>query len=853
MSSTNSSVRRAVFFCNQLAVISGLVAGLGLGSMQGQAAPPASTGAPINIPVYQPRTNTQAPLGSDAGNEANRWRDEYGRADSRLATTLVATTSPTEFQQIVASTTGRPLRIFGADLFLTVPSTFSPVDNIPVTPEYVIGPGDELQLQVWGQVNQSSSYTVDRTGNIYLTSVGPIHVAGVQFAQLRDFLKSQLSRVYRNFDLNVNMGQLRSIQVFVVGQARQPGSYTVGSLSTLLNALFASGGPLPQGSLRDIQVRRGEKTVIHFDLYDLLLHGDKSKDVRLESGDVIFIPNVGPQAAILGSVNNPAIYELHGEKDFEQVIALAGGRTSLAAGSSVRVERISDHKERSVVDVNLSVANAMPIQDGDIITVSPIVDRFKDAVTLRGNVANPGRYSWFPGMRISDLIPNKEALITRNYYEKTNELGQNNTDYRGVNREGALGIASGTEGTYSSGMQPGNQGSNQNQNTAFTTVNTATTNSASGNSANESSADQSGQQGPGATDATSANARRNATTGTNTSQSAGAALTAKNSLFAPSTDVILQAPDIDWSYAVIERQSPDDLHTSLVPFNIGKAILDKDATQNLELHAGDVVTIFSQADIHVPNAQQTRFVRLEGEFGASGVYSILPGETLRQLLQRVGGFTPEAYLYASEFTRQSVKRLQKQRLNEYADQLESQITTQTSAAAASALNGADATAAEGGAKNAQTIVARLRQAEPSGRIVLDVKPDSRDIASLPDLQLEDGDRFVVPRIPSSVGVEGQVYNANSFVWQRGKRVKNYLEMAGGPERSADRKRSYVLRADGSVFSSQYGNFNRAVMYPGDTIVVPPVVVKGNALRELGNIATILAGFGVTAAAIEVLR
>jgi len=137
--------------------------------------------------------------------------------------------------------------------------------------------------------------------------------------------------------------------------------------------------------------------------------------------------------------------------------------------------------------------------------------------------------------------------------------------------------------------------------------------------------------------------------------------------------------------------------------------------------------------------------------------------------------------------------------------------------------------------------------------VLDVKPDSRDIASLPDLQLEDGDRFVVPRIPSSVGVEGQVYNANSFVWQRGKRVKNYLEMAGGPERSADRKRSYVLRADGSVFSSQYGNFNRAVMYPGDTIVVPPVVVKGNALRELGNIATILAGFGVTAAAIEVLR
>ncbi|MDR3734073.1 MAG: polysaccharide export protein, partial [Acidobacteriaceae bacterium] len=660
--------------------MAGLFAGLGAGTMQGQAAAPATTGAPVNIPIYQPRINTQSPLGSNADN-ANQRQDDYNRADSRLATTLVATTSPTEFQQIVASTTGRPLPIFGADLFLTVPSTFSPVDNIPVTPEYVIGPGDELKLQVWGQVNQSNSYIVDRTGNIYLPSVGPIHVAGVPFAQLSDFLKSQLSRVYRNFDLNVNMGQLRSIQIFVVGQVRQPGSYTVSSLSTLLNALFASGGPLPQGSLRDIQVRRGEKTVTHFDLYGLLLHGDKSKDVRLESGDVIFIPNVGPQAAILGSVNTPAIYELHGEKDFEQVIALAGGRTSLAAGSSVRVERISNHTERSVVDVNISGPNPTPVQDGDIITVSPIVDRFKDAVTLRGNVANPGRYSWFPGMRIADLIPNREALITRNYYDKTNQLGQNNTDYRGANREGALGIASG--GENANGMQSGNPASNPDQNTAATKGN---------------STDQSGQQGPGTTDASSANARRGSPSGTNTSSSAGAALTAKNSLFAPSTDVILQAPDIDWSYAVIERQNPEDLRTSLVPFNLGKAILDKDATQNLELQSGDVVTIFSQADIHVPNAQQTRFVRLEGEFSAAGVYSIQPGETLRQLLQRVGGFTPEAYLYASEFTRQSVKRLQKQRLNEYADQLESQITTQTAAATAGALNGTDAAAAEGSAK-----------------------------------------------------------------------------------------------------------------------------------------------------------
>ncbi len=821
-------------FCGRLAVAS-IFTALACSALQSQTAPSAAPapGLAPGVFVYHPRATTQAAESSNGF--AIQRQDENGTA-SRLATTLVATTSPTEFQQIVASTTGRPLPVFGAELFSGVPSTFSPVDNIPVTPDYVIGPGDELKLQIWGQVNQDNSYVVDRTGTIYVPSVGPIHVSGLQYAQLGDFLKAQLSRVYRNFDLNVNLGQLRSIQIFVVGQVKKPGSYTIGSLSTLLNALFASGGPLPQGSLRDIQVKRADKTITHFDLYDLLLHGDKSKDVRLQSGDVIFIPNVGPQAAVLGSVNTSAIYELRGETTFEQIIALAGGRTSLAAGASVRVERISSHKERSVVDVDLTRRDSVQAQDGDIITVSPIVDRFKDAVTLRGNVANPGRYGWFQGMRVSDLIPDREALITRNYYEKTNQLGQGNADYRGPMREGALGIASGGEQANSTATLPPDSRYGSDQNASVS-----------------SSDDRNADQATGSTDAAASSARRKLNSRTNTSGSAGAALTAKTSLFAPSTDVILQAPDLDWSYAVIERKNQNDLSTSLIPFHLGKAILDKDETQNLELLSGDVVTIFSQADIHVPNAQQTRFVRLEGEFAAAGVYSVLPGETLRHLLQRAGGFTTEAYLYASEYTRQSVKRLQKQRMNDYADQLESQITTQTSAATAGALTETDATAAQGSAKNAQTIVTRLRQAEPSGRIVLELKPDSREIAAVPDLELEDGDRFVVPRIPSSVSVEGQVYNANSFVWQRGKRVKNYLEMAGGPERSADRKRAYVLRADGSVFSSQYGNFNRAAMYPGDTIVVPPIVVKGNFLRELGSIATILAGFGVTAAAIEVLK
>jgi polysaccharide export outer membrane protein len=714
----------------------------------------------------------------------------------------------TEFQQVVAGSSGRVLPIFGQNLFGRTPSTFAPVDNIPVTPDYVIGPGDELQLQIWGQVNQHGSFVVDRTGSISLPEVGTVHVAGIQFSKISDFLKSQLNRVYRNFDLNVNLGQLRSIQVFVTGNAVQGGSFTISSLSTLLNALFASGGPLPQGSLRDIQVIRGNQTVTHFDLYDLLLHGDKSRDVRLEPGDVIFIPGAGPQVAVLGSVNTPAIYELRGDQSVSQVLALAGGLTSVASTAQIRVERIFHHAQRSELDVASSAGDTIPVQDGDVISVGSIVDRFENAVTLRGNVANPGRYVWRQGMRISDLIPSKDALITRNYYQRHDQLGQSNEDYRGPAPQGALGLQSGAVGDAA--IDRGTVGANGGGN------------------------------------------------------SLGATLTTGSSTFGATTDVILSAPDIDWDYAVIERQDGSTLKTNLIPFNLGKIVLEHDPSQNLELLNGDVVTIFSKADIRVPSSQQTKFVKLEGEFLASGVYSVLPGETLRQLLTRAGGLSPDAYLFASEFSRESVRRVERQRLIEYADELEAEIAARSASLASSALTERDAAAAQASGAEARFTLARLRQAQPSGRIVFQIKPDAQGIAALPDLPLEDGDRFVVPKMPSSVSVQGRVYYANAFVYSKGKRVKDYLHLAGGPDRNADRNREFILRADGSVISHQYSSFAQRALFanrgfddvpllPGDTIIVPPVVEKGSVLRNLTNFATIVEGFGLGAAAVNVLK
>ena len=294
----------------------------------------------------------------------------------------------TEFQRMIADTAGEVLPVFGADMFREVPSTYSPLDQVPVTADYVIGPGDELRVRVWGQVNLNANVRVDRSGAIFLPQVGQIHVAGLRFSELDKHVRDAIARVYRNFELNVDLGQLRSIQVFVVGQARFPGSYTISSLSTLVNALFAAGGPSLQGSMRHMQLKRGSETVTEFDLYDLLLNGDKSKDLQLLTGDVIFIPAVGPQVALAGSVRTPAIYELSGSTTIKQLIEYAGGKSAVAAASRASVERIAGHQQREAMEISLDESGlATVLQDGDFVRVLSILPRFGKTVTLRGNVA----------------------------------------------------------------------------------------------------------------------------------------------------------------------------------------------------------------------------------------------------------------------------------------------------------------------------------------------------------------------------------------------------------------------------------------------------------------------------------
>jgi protein involved in polysaccharide export with SLBB domain len=323
-------------------------------------------------------------------------------------------------------------------------------------------------------------------------------------------------------------------------------------------------------------------------------------------------------------------------------------------------------------------------------------------------------------------------------------------------------------------------------------------------------------------------------------------------------DVSLMAPEIDWSYAVIERMDPVTLKTTLIPFDLGKLVREHDPSQDLELQPHDIITIFSQADIRVPQSQQTKLVRIEGEVQHAGIYSAEPGETLRHLVERAGGLTPSAYLFGAELTRESARIVQQQRLDDYVTQLELATDRAGAASAAGALTPIDQAANSASLSATQLLVNRLRQLRASGRVVLSLAPDAVGVNSLPDLPVEDGDRFIVPPRPSSVNVVGAVYEQSTFLFNSQRRVYGYLKEAGGANRDADKNHSFVIRADGSVLSRAsaktfWGNeFDEARIHPGDTIVVPERTYRGNGLRTLLNFSQLFSSIALGAGALAVI-
>lgn len=751
----------------------------------------------------------------------------------------------TEFQTFAEEAVGHPLDVFGRTLFDESLSTFAPLSNIPVPADYVIGPGDELLIRLWGKIDMDQQFIVDRNGQVALPRVGTITVSGLRYQDLQGFLHAQVAKIYKDFEINVTLGKLRSIQVYVLGNAVQPGSYTLSSLSSLMDALFASGGPAANGSMRRIELRRDGQTVTVFDIYDVQQKGDKSHDVKLLPGDVIYIPPIGPQVAIDGSINAPGIYELKDSETLSALLEGAGGLTGLASTDQLLLERIQDRRRRIVETFSLTEeARQRPLRDGDILRISPLMPKFVGEVTLRGNVASPGRYAWHSGMRISDVIPNRQVLITRDHWVQHNHLADQQNLSANVS-------AVANDQSLSNQLQ-------QDQQIAG--------NNAGGNSPQLQRSLQSAQN------ALAQNATANGGTANSLAPANGQGDLSAPAYVRPTIDIMDDLnrtnAEINWDYAVIERLDPADLKTHLIPFNLASAIDHPDSVDNQLLQSGDVVIILSKDDIGMPMDKQTIFVSVGGEVNVPGIYRMKPGETLRDVIRRAGGLTPHSYLYGAQFNRVSTKKIQQQDMALSLQRMRNEL-------AYSRLNSSQGALAASGSETSvtglamsqqmqqsadQNLLSQLASIQPTGRIVLGIDPKASQIDELPNISLEDGDTIIIPRDIGTVQVSGEVYNPSSLLYRSERRLKQYLDDAGGPTRVADEKRIFLIRADGTVVSKQahrrYASrgFSGLELMPGDAIVVPPQIKeRGQFWNNMPMITTLLSQTAMMGSVIALLN
>jgi protein involved in polysaccharide export with SLBB domain len=826
------------------------------GALQGQG-----QGLPLGVPSIT--GGSRSSIGS-----AFDFRDLYRqstRPELTVRRTDLPPPKPGEFQKFVEGATGRLLPLFGTSFFADATDPSTPLDNVPVSADYTVGPGDEVLIRAWGSIDVDYRSTVDRNGLLNLPKVGSFNVTGVKAADLEKHLRTQIGRLYTNFDLSASLGQLRGVKVFVVGPAQQPGVFTLASQSTLLSAVVMAGGPAPNGSMRKVLLRRDGKVISELDIYEFLVQGDKSKDVQLVAGDVVVFQPAGARVALNGALDTPAIYELKTPQEpVREVLRYAGGTPALANPNRAQLERIdvAQRAARFVEEFKLDGAGLQKqLRDGDVLTLLPISPQFANAVTLRGHVAQPLRYPFTPGMRIRDLIPDRDALISPDFYRRKNLLVQivdedvdlrpNDTRYRNgrpvldannrpvqsgprMNEANSGGLA-GTAGAAAGGAN--NNASNRNDGTSGN----ARDDQAAGNAP---SMDNSGMQ------RSRAERQRRA----DDLAIVAASKRAPTPLF----------DELNWDYAVIERLDTRTLSTQVIPFNLGKAVLQGDDASNVELMAGDVVTVYSQKDIRVPVSRQTRLVSLEGEVSSPGVYQLQPGDTLQSLIARAGGFTPQAYLYGLEFSREETRLRQRENLTAAIARLEALSAVQAARDAANRRDDAQGAATTAAVSNAatQAQLGRLRNVQPNGRIALELSAEASTLAELPAVPLEAGDRITVPARPGFVTVAGAVVNSNAFLWKPGRTAGEYLKLAGADE-AAEPANMFILRADGTV---SHANDNRGfwgrnklesqVMQPGDALIVPNQLdfeTWGRAfVRNMKDFAQIFTGFGLGLAAIHSL-
>ena len=733
---------------------------------------------------------------------------------------------------------GRPdeLKQFGYGFFNKETSSFAPIKSVPVGQDYIVGPGDSFIIHLWGRTEVSHPVTVSREGHIMIPRIGILPVTGLSFGELKASLNRKFKEFYPDFKMIITMGELRTIQVFVVGEAKTPGTFSVSSLSTVITALYEAGGPTKNGSLRDIQLLRNGNAIQKLDLYAFFIKGVKAGDIRLQPGDTIFIPVIGPVVGIAGNVKRPAIYEMKGTQTVGEVLEYAGGILPTGELQSVMVERIEGHRRRIIKSFSLDPAAQtiakenmnLPLSDGDLIKIYPIHSGIGQIVYLEGHVKYPREYELKQGMRLRDLIPSYGALLPEPYMPQAEIIRLTPPDLHTEIIEFDLGalLAGNDEQNLLLQDQDRVRIYSQWEKEDIPQVRIEGAIRKQGN----------------------------------------------YRLYKEMTikDLIFQAGNLE-EKAYMERADltrlvnlGDKVETLKLSFSPKKAIkgIPED---NLELKADDTIHI---REIPQYRMALQRKIYLQGEFQFPGEYSYSEGESLNSVITRAGGLTEEAYPFGARFFRESVKEVQRVRLNQYITKLEEDILTIGTVTAETVMDEDQAKIVEETLEAKKKLLEKLKKADVTGRMVLNLEETILIPNSVYDIQLEPEDRLIVAKKPSSVNVLGEVYNPTALLFEESKTVAFYLNRVGGTTKEADRKQMYLVKADGTVMSKTQegffglaawdtkkqrwtvgGGFDSQKMDPGDTIIVPIKIQTYPWLKVAKDITQILANVALTAGVI----